>query len=501
MKTIFSGLILMLAAVLTAEDSVMDTALAGSWFPADGKLLRAQIRGFVDKATGEKEYDQVIALVLPHAGYSYSGPVAGYGIAQLLNKSYRRVVILGPSHRVALRNKIAVCENERWRTPLGETPLDTAAVKTLLQYDFTVSSGAVLAGEHSVQIELPLLQYALKDFMVVPVVVGQLDNEGVEAIAAALRQIIDAQTLLVVSSDFTHYGDRFGYTPFGNGNDVKDRIAALDAGAVKRIIAHDRMGFDRYMRQTEATICGECPIRLLLALLPKDAVVHELKYDTSGAITGDFANSVSYVALAATGSWSSPPEVPAERNGFTPEEHQAMLKLARDSIKYFLREGRVPDARKLDFKPSAKMKEKRGVFVTLHEGGKLRGCIGEIMPRRPLYEAVIAQAVNAAVRDPRFSPVTAEEVKDLDIEISVLTPPEKVKSWKDIVAGRDGVILSRSFYSAVFLPQVATEQGWNVEQLLSHLAVKAGMEPDDWREGATFQVFQAEVFHEKEAEK
>jgi len=234
-------------------------------------------------------------------------------------------------------------------------------------------------------------------------------------------------------------------------------------------------------------------------MLPEDSEAHLLRYDTSGRVVGDFENSVSYVSLAFTGRWKGEPMSTPASKEFTlnDEEKQALLKLARGTIEHYLEHGRPPAPEDLGIAITPGMQQVAGAFVTLHKRGELRGCIGEIVPRRPVYQAIIEQAVNAAVNDYRFNPVTAAEVAGLQIEISVLTPPQDVKSYRDIVIGKHGMILSKQGRSAVFLPQVAPEQGWGIEETLTHLSLKAGLPPDAWREGASYKVFEAVVFSEE----
>lgn len=185
-------------------------------------------------------------------------------------------------------------------------------------------------------------------------------------------------------------------------------------------------------------------------------------------------------------------------SSFSPAEQQTLLRLARQALLFYFQRHRRPAAEECGIAISPAMREERGVFVTLHLGGELRGCIGEIIPRRPLYLAVIDQAINAAVNDPRFLPLTAAELPLVQLEISVLSRPRPIGSWQEIAVGRHGVLLEKGGHSSVFLPQVAPEQGWNREEMLDHLACKAGLSPEAWRQGAHFQVFEAQVFGEPE---
>jgi AmmeMemoRadiSam system protein A len=227
-----------------------------------------------------------------------------------------------------------------------------------------------------------------------------------------------------------------------------------------------------------------------------------IKYATSGQLTGDFNNSVSYLSVAFSGNWTPGPLVKPSHNnpGLTDQDKEQLLILARKSMLYALEKQRIPQASDLIAVLTKTMKQPRAAFVTLKKNGQLRGCIGDIFPRQPLYKSVIANAINACVNDRRFLPVSIVECNDITIEISALTPPTSVASSADIRIGTDGVVLRKNGKSAVFLPQVASEQGWNLETTLTHLSMKAGLPADSWKEGAIFLTFQADVFGENENE-
>ncbi|MBC8207522.1 MAG: AmmeMemoRadiSam system protein B [Kiritimatiellaeota bacterium] len=472
---------------------VLDSAFAGSWYPADPARLSQNIQSYLDHAKEELLPD-VHALILPHAGYRFSGPVAGYGIKQVAGQRFDRVIVMGPSHRLARPNTACLPDAAAFRTPLGEIPLDRECIDRLLNCDAFQIVPGVHEGEHSVQMELPLLQAALKDFRLVPIVVGQLDEAATRRIADALLANVDDRTLVVVSSDFTHFGPNYGYKPFSS--DIAKNLEQLDMGAYQTIAAKDSAALRSYCDRTHDTICGLNPIAVLLDMLPAGDQAHLLKYDTSGNITANYKNSVSYLAIAFTGHWKAPAQQPD--SGLSAADRQTLLKLARDTLNYYFARGRAPTPADLGIDLSAPMQAERGAFVTLTEQGQLRGCIGDIFPRRPLYQAVMGNALNAALRDPRFRPVSRNELAALHLEISVLTPPQPVESYKDIVIGRDGVVLSKNGHKAVYLPQVAPEQGWGIEETLQHLSRKAGLPSDAWRQGTRFQIFQADVFDEAE---
>ncbi|MHC4185519.1 MAG: AmmeMemoRadiSam system protein A [Planctomycetota bacterium] len=231
----------------------------------------------------------------------------------------------------------------------------------------------------------------------------------------------------------------------------------------------------------------------------KPTRAHLVKYATSGELTGDFSNSVSYLSVVFAGTWSDQPAVEPKRGDakLSEGDKKQLLALARKSIVYALQKRRVPQPSDLDVAISPVMESPRAAFVTLKKNSHLRGCIGDIFPQRPLYKSVVVNAINAAFNDRRFPQLKKEECDQVRIEISA-TAPEPVASWDQIRIGTDGIVLRKDDKSAVFLPQVAPEQGWDLNQTLTRLSLKAGLPEDAWKRGASFLVFQAVVFGENE---
>jgi MEMO1 family protein len=478
-----------------AAEKVLKSSLAGRWYTDNPVTLRAELKGYLSNAK-QQSLDNVIALVLPHAGYRYSGQTAAYGL-KALKKSYKRFIIIGPSHRLAMKNTLSIPNVTHYETPLGKVPLDRKLIAQLLTHDIFKSIPQAHQYEHSVQIEVPLLQVKAKGFTIIPIVIGSCDEATLKKAGNIIRNIMDDKTLLIASSDFVHYGRNFNYIPFNK--DILENIKKIDFGAYEQIKKLDLNGFIKYRKTTGATICGTMSIGVLLAALPNKTAVHKLFYTTSGAMTGDYSNSVSYMSIAFCGKWTK--NVPARKNdqdALTQADKKTLLILARKSLTYYLKNGKTPTPDNLGIKLNNRMKVKRAAFVTLKKKGNLRGCIGEIFPRQPLYKSIITNAINAGIHDPRFRSVTQGELKYIEFDISALTPPSQVSSYNKIRIGIDGVVLKKGLYSAVFLPQVAPEQGWNLEQTLTYLARKAGLPPDGWKKGATFLTFQADVFGENE---
>jgi AmmeMemoRadiSam system protein B/AmmeMemoRadiSam system protein A len=476
---------------------VIGGALAGSWYPRDEKQVRDTLNGYLEAAAVTPP-DAVAAIVVPHAGWRFSGPTAAHAYKAVYGTRYERVVVLAPSHKVALGGNAAVTRADAYATPLGEVPLDREGAATLLGNPRFRQADDVVGGEHAVEVQMPFLRLALPEARVLPVVLGHLPPEGVREVAEALRGLLGERTLVVVSSDFTHYGPQYGYQPFTD--DPEANLRKLDMQAASFLERADVAGFQAFLSETGDTICGAVPIQVLLTLLGPGITPRLLRYDTSGAVLGDFTNSVSYQAWAFQGRWTAPTANFAMERWplayLTPDQKKALLIVARRTIETWLSTGKRLDPTLAGLAVDDVLRDKAGAFVTLNKNGMLRGCIGEIPPRRALIDVVIDHAIDAAVNDGRFPPVDASELPQITIEISILTPPHPVAAYSDIRVGTDGVVIDKDGRRAVFLPQVAPEQGWGLPEMLSHLAHKAGLPADAWKEGARFDVFQAIVFDE-----
>lgn len=487
---------------------VLSSRFAGSWYPGTREALTGMLQDFVAQTEArEQAAASPIALILPHAGYRYSGRTAMATLQTVAHRSWTRIFLLGPSHRTPLPNRACLPSVTHFRTPLGDLAVDREYIDALLQHDLFIQQPGVHDHEHSLQMEMPLLQHLwperadARQPRIVPIIIGRLDPPTARRLAARLRPHLDENTLVIVSSDFTHYGPNYGYIPFRD--DVEANLKKLDLGAWEVIRALDPVAFTAYGTETGITICGQEPIRVLLHLLPSSAQAQLLRYDTSGRITGDFNNSVSYLGIRFDGSWKEgtpdmmEPSAPPPAPPLSAEEKQHLLQLARKTLDAQFREGKLLSPEQLGISTTPAMQQTRGAFVTLKQQGHLRGCIGSIFPVEPLADSVQHNALQAAFRDPRFPAVTEKELAGLHLEISALTPPREVTSTGEIVIGKHGIVLNKDGRRSVFLPQVATEQGWDLPTTLSYLAQKAGLPADAWREGTTFQVFEAEVFGEK----
>ena len=478
-----------LASFGEGDNMIRPPCCAGTWYPGSAKALAQTVDDLLAQAPPLELSAKPVALVAPHAGYRYSAPVAAAAYRALAGQSYKRVIGIAFSHQFAgsYTGIDVPAKLTAYDTPLGQVSVDREACNALLKKPGFAAHPGVDRDEHSLELQLPFLQRTLKDFRLVPLLVGRMsDRDYVEA-AQALSSLVDPDTLIVVSSDFTHYGVRYGYEPFRDN--VAERLRELADSAAKPLLACDPDGFAAHLARTDDTICGRGPITLLLRTLSMHggATGHRAAFDTSGRMTDDWSTSVSYQSFVFT--WPA--------GILSAEERSELLRLARQTATAFLKNEKSPepDAAKL----SPALQADGACFVTLQNHGELRGCIGNMTAEGPLYQAVMRNAV-AACQDRRFlgNPVTAKEMDQIDIEISHLTPMKKVERHEDIVIGRHGLLIGVGFQRGVLLPQVAYERGWSREEFLAQTCRKAGLPPDAWKQAnAELYSFEAEVFGER----
>jgi len=340
--------------------------------------------------------------------------------------------------------------------------------------------------EHAIEAQLPFLQIVLKNFKIVPILISEVKDEDIFILADILKKVLGKDiknTLFIASSDFTHFGPMYGYVPFKEN--ISEKIKKMDMEAVEFIKKGDSKGLLDYYHKTKITICGIYPIAITISSLAKQPKGFLLHYTTSGEILSNYSNSVSYVAMLL------------DEPGLSENERENLLKLARFTLKYYFNHGHPPAVEEIPIKVSPVLKEKKGAFVTLKKHGELRGCIGFIRPIFPLYKTVMQASLQAAFADPRFLPLRQEELKEIDIEISVLGPIIPVKKVEEIRVGRDGLIIKKDGQQGLLLPQVATEFNLDRLKFLELTCKKAGLSPSAWKKGASIYRFTAEVFGEK----
>lgn len=478
--TIF--LVLAAAAAAATSSDCREPVWAGGFYPADSAALTADLAKLCSQARQDpfsKPAGQTLhALILPHAGYIYSGPTAAHSALVLDRNQFTKVILLGPDHRVGFKNG-AISAVDSYRTPLGLIPFHADARQLLQQKElFRAVTGAVDA-EHSLEVILPFLQYLLGTFELVPIVLGPGQPA---AIAAALDPLLTPETLVVVSSDLSHY------LPY-------DLAVAKDRQTINHILNLEGQS----LAASDNSACGLAPLEVLIDLAGrhswKPVLIH---YANSGDTAGSRDKVVGYAAIAFYGDTTMDKQN-TSTGAITDEQGRTLLTLARQTIA--LKLGlTVPDdeQKKLEKKlHDPVLQQERGTFVTLHRHGQLRGCIGSIAPVESIAANIRRNAVNAAFGDPRFPPLQQKEFDEVDIEVSILTDPKPLSydNGADLVAKLrpqiDGVILRDGFSSATFLPQV-WDQLPQPEDFLNRLCMKAGLHPDAWQTGKlevlTYQV-------------
>ncbi|MBF0511137.1 MAG: AmmeMemoRadiSam system protein B [Candidatus Omnitrophica bacterium] len=471
-----------------AEDMIKGPNVAGAFYSADAKELSDSIDNFEMSTSRVPSDRKVLIAIAPHAGYPYSGPVAAYTFKAIVRNHYKTVVVIGPSHYFPF-DGISVWRSGGFKTPLGVLGIDEDFAQALLKEspDFKFSPG-VFEREHSVEVEMPFLQKTFKDIRIVPILMGNPDPKICKDLAVALNKIIGTRddVLVLISSDMSHY------YAYDEGN-------SMDAQALENIKALDAKQFFEGCMSRKFEMCGFVPVTtaLILARLRGLSHVEVLKHANSGDATGDksrvvgYSSVIFYSGLLGQEKQGSLEAIPA----LSKVQKQNLLQIAHQTLETFVKTGRVLDVEVKD----ERLKAIEGAFVTLRKHGALRGCIGNIIAQGPLNKTVRDMAVAAASQDPRFNPVVVDELKEIDIEISVLSVPRLVKDASEIELGRHGVIVSRGSRQGVFLPQVATETGWSKEEFLSELcSQKAGLAKDAWKDARTsLYVFTADVFAEK----
>ena len=468
------------------EGKVRPAEFAGAWYPGDAETLRRTVDQFlsqVDRHIGPSE-GIPIGLVVPHAGYIYSGAVAAAGFKQLEGHTIDTAVIISVDHQRPLAQPIAVYAEGGFATPLGVVPVDVALAQELVAAEPQIKADASAhTREHMIEIELPFLQRVCPQCKIVPILMGAEDDKTINALATALLKVLPGRRAVVIaSSDLSHYPA---------ASDAREVDAAtLDAiltGNPARVRQTIAQLMDRGYANLFTCACGEAAILTTMQVargLGADTITLLRYANSADAPGGQSEQAVGYGAVLF---WRyRPPDL-------TPAQQQELLHLARTTIKTYLESSQIPDYRTTD----PEIARPSGVFVTLKKKGELRGCIGHMQADAPLWQAVQKMAVAAATADPRFPPLTRAELEQVEIEISVLSPLNRLDNVEDIQVGTHGLVLDYHGQRGVFLPQVPVEQGWDRTGYLDNLCLKAGVPKGCWRDtAAQLYTFTAVVFGE-----
>ncbi len=466
-------------ALAQSTAPVKKPVFSGSFYPADSVSLQTMVDGYLRDAERLGDVPPgVFAVIAPHAGYVYSGKTAAYSYNAVRRKGFTTVILLGPSHRSSFKG-IALYPSGTWETPLGKVPVDAVMGRKMASLCGTVRNlPGAFDEEHSLEVQLPFLQRTLKDFKIVPLLTGAVERKDMEALSDALVAVLTryrGKVLLVVSSDMSHYH------PYSEA-------VRMDSSTLRLVADLDTAGLLEGLAKRQNELCGgPAVVASMMAATKMGAEAQILHYTNSGDTAGDRSRVVGYgsVAFWQPDSKAGSPLAAAEK--------KRLLAIARKTLEEHVSSKTVPD---IDVR-EPRLLERRGVFVTLTIHGQLRGCIGYIKPVAPLYRSVMDMTVAAASRDMRFRPVTKGELKDITIEISVLSPLRLITSADEIKVGTHGLYIVKGGNAGLLLPQVATQYKWGREEFLQNTCTKAGLPEKAWKDKETkVYVFSAQIFSE-----
>ncbi len=420
-------------------------AVAGHFYPKSSSQLEEMIAGMVDEKAAKEE---VIGLVSPHAGYIYSGPVAGATISRIKFKN--TFIIMGPNH-TGMGKPFSIITEGTWQTPLGDVKIDSELGKRILASSAHLEEDSEAHRyEHSVEVQLPFLQYFKKDFKIVPIVLSHSDGDVYKEIGKGVAKSIKdsgRDAIIIASSDMTHY-------------EPQASAQNKDSQAIEAILALDEDELLRRINELNISMCGYAPVvSLISAAKELGAKGAELvKYQTSGDTSGDYASVVGYAGVIMKSAEMSP-----------------LVELAKEAVETYVKKEKIippPDG------ITPEMTERAGTFVSLHKFGQLRGCIGTFEPtQKNVADEIIANAISSATRDPRFPPVTPNELNDLEYSVDVLTNPKPIENKDKLDHKRYGVIVECGSRRGLLLPDL--EGVDTVDQQISICRMKAGIIPDE----------------------
>lgn len=449
--------ILLLPVNASADEKIHAASFAGSFYPAQEQALQEAVEHYLAQAQNRPNPEETLkALVVPHAGYEYSGPVAAEAYKTLEGHSFKTVLLIGFSHRVPFPG-IFIDRADFYETPLGRISVNLKLAGQL--YDASPvlqNSPAGTFSEHSLEVQLPFLQTVLKDFQIVPVYMGEQNLQTVQILAEALSRLnLDDETLLVFSTDLSHYH------PYAAAQKADLHLVELFQDA-------DLFALAKNFDAGKIEACGIGPLLTLLLLGQKLGWSNPqlLRYANSGDTSGGRESVVGYAAFKV------------KKNAeFSALEKKRIVDYVRSFLQAYYEQS--PQAPVLNLQNSW-LDQPLGIFVTLRKNGELRGCVGRVISDGPVREVLPHVALAAALHDGRFLPVEAEELPQLEIEVSILTEPKPVSSYRDIRLGVDGIIVRSGDKSGLFLPEVALETGWDQETFFRQCAFeKAGLTKDE----------------------
>ncbi len=478
----------------TLAPSVRPATQANRFYTGDARELSEEVDSFLALHKDDAKYNHVAALIVPHAGYYFSGNVAASAYMAIdAKKQYKRIFLLGPSHHEWLDGASVNTEADYYATPLGKVKVDhETAIKLTTDYTDFIYRPEAHDREHCLEVQLPFLQRRFKEVPpIVPIVISTNDYDKLKRLSHVLKPYFNDENLFVISSDFSHYPS------YEDACEADAKTGkAVESGDVEKFIATINANARSGKRNLHTSACGEFAIITLMLMLDNQYEVKHLMYQNSGDIDNhDHSRVVGYhsFAILRNGQNSSGQTQANTDFALSAEDKKILKDIALQSIKDSLN-GKSVSVRESPLQKYPMLNKKCGAFVSLHKHGHLRGCIGHFGEDYPLHEIVAEMARTAAFEDPRFMPVTRDELDDLDIEISVLTPMRRIQSLDEFELHRHGIYIKKGYRSGTFLPQVADEVNWTKEELVGHCSQdKAGLGWDGWKD-AELYIYEAIVF-------
>lgn len=475
-----------------------DPVVAGSFYPATESALKKQLDQLFEDAASKrsvtlKPEGRVRAIISPHAGYVFSGSVAASAVGFIpSNTKYDNIFIIGSSHRVSFPGASVYTEGN-YKTPLGTVRVNLELAEQLTENSKVFSYfKAAHSSEHSLEVQLPFLQYHLgNDIKIVPIVLGTQNSKICEEIANGLKPYFTGNNLFVISSDFSHYPS------FEDAVEVdKATLQGLLSGDPETFLMTLRKNSEMNIDGLATSMCGWTSGLVLLHLAKTEPGLefkHILYLNSGHSDYGDKNSVVGYHSIALIDKDYKIDSIPDFNISY--EDQRMLLGIAREAIRSYMERDTPPSVNESQLSPA--LKATLGAFVTLNIDGKLRGCIGRFMPSEPLYETVRLMALEAAFNDLRFSPISKEEFDKIKIEISVLSPLRRIDDINKIILGQHGVYIKKGIRSGTFLPQVAHNRNWTITDFLGHISRdKAGLGWTGWQD-AEIYVYEAFVFEEE----
>ena len=466
------------------DNIIREPAVAGRFYPENESELNAKLEAFFTEIESEnlptiQDQNNITAIIVPHAGYVFSGKVAASAYSYLKAlKNIKNIILIGTSH-YALIGGASVFNGEAYQTPLGNIRIDNDIAEALLKNPLFKFDTNAHENEHSLEVQLPFLKYILDyDFTIVPVLIGTENSEKLTGIAHELKKHITADTLIVVSTDLSHYPD------YDNANYIdKKTIEKVSTGRKEDLINHLHKIQAKNITNLATCMCGWSSVYVIMAMLENEPGIkyHPVMYANSGDIDpyGDKDRVVGYQSVVI--------EIDKELKAFSlnEEEKKNLLDLCHHSIEYYFTTNHKDIITPKGVSKS--LQAHCGAFVSVYINNELRGCIGNMISKKPLYQLVQELAISSAFNDSRFEPVQKEEMEKIKYEISVLTPLMKINQIDEFIPGKHGIFIKKGFQSGTYLPQVADKTGWNRLEMIENCSRdKAGLGKHGWKDAELF---------------